>query len=81
MMLRGLHNMGAVLANITCLGLVLSLITNWRGLLVIFVVALLAWQQEERWIAAHLKAEVESAVLPQAEYDMIGSYRQRLAAQ
>jgi len=41
----------------------------------------LAWQREKHWIATHLKAEVASGLLTQEEYDMIGSYRNRIAAQ
>jgi len=78
--LHGFHNLFAVLSDITCFSLILSVISNWGGVLVIFVVIVLAWQQEKRWIATNLKAEVESGLLTQEDYDMIGSYGRRLAA-
>jgi len=81
MALHGVHNLFAVLSRITCFSLLLGLISDWSGALVIFAVMTLAWQQEKRWIAMHLKAEVASGLITQEEYDMIGSYRRRLAAQ
>jgi len=81
MALHGVHNLFAALAEITCFSLLLSVLSNWGGVLVILVVMALALQREKRWIATHLKAEVESGLLTQEEYEMIGSYRRRLAAQ
>ncbi len=78
--LHGVHNLFAALSRITCFSVLLSVASDWSGVLVIFVVMVLAWQQEKRWIATHLKAEVESGLISQEEYDMTGSYRRRLAA-
>jgi len=79
-LLHGLHNLFAVLTNVTCFSLLLGLLSDWGGVLVIFVVMALAWQQEKRWIATHLKPEVDSGLLTQEEYDIIGSYRKRVTA-
>ena len=81
MALHGIHNLFATLVQVSCFSLLLSVISNWGGVLVIFVVMVLAWQQEKRWIAMHLEAEVESGLITQEEYEVIGSYRRRLAAQ
>lgn len=78
MFVHGLHNLLVSLSNAVCL--LMSVMNNWGGMLVILAVILLAAQQEKRWIAAHLKAEVESGLLTAEEYDMIGSYRKRLGA-
>ena len=78
MFLHGLHNLLASLSSAVCL--LMSVMNNWSGALVILVVMLLAAQQEKRWIATHLKAEVESGLLTAEEYEMIGSYRKRLGA-
>lgn len=78
MFLHGLHNLLASFSNMVCL--LLSVMNNWSGVLVILVVMLLAAQQEKRWIATHLKAEVESGLLTVGEYDIIGSYRKRIGA-
>jgi len=80
-LLHGVHNLFAILASITCFSLLISVVSDWGGLLVIFVVMALAWQREKHWIATHLKAEVASGLLTQEEYDIIGSYRNRIAAQ
>ncbi len=76
-----LHNLFASLADVTCYSLLLSLISDWAGLVVMLVVLLLAWQKEKLWIRSHLLSEVANGVLTQDEYEMVGSYRKRLAAQ
>jgi RsiW-degrading membrane proteinase PrsW (M82 family) len=81
MILHAVHNLFATLANVTCFSLLFSLFSDWGGVLVIFVVMALAWQQEKRWIATHLQAEVASGLLTQEQLDTISSYRRRLAAQ
>ncbi|MBC7261694.1 MAG: PrsW family intramembrane metalloprotease [Chloroflexi bacterium] len=78
MFVHGMHNLLVSLSSAVCL--LMSVMNNWGGMLVILAVILLAAQQEKRWIAAHLKAEVESGLLTAEEYDMIGSYRKRLGA-
>ncbi len=81
MLLHAVHNLFAMLARITCFSLLVSLVSDWGGVLVLFAVMALAWQQEKRWIAAHLQAEVASGLLSEEEYEMIRSYRSRIAAQ
>ena len=81
MLLHATHNLFASLTSVTCFSLVVSLVSDWGGLLVIAVVMALAWQQEKRWLATHLKAEVASGLISQEDYDMVGSYRRRLTAQ
>jgi RsiW-degrading membrane proteinase PrsW (M82 family) len=80
MVLHGVHNLFATLTSVTCFSILLSVVSDWAGVAVVFVVMALAWQQEKRWIATHLKTEVLSGLISQEEYDMIGSYRRRLAA-
>lgn len=80
MVLHGVHNLFATLTSVTCFSILLSVVSDWAGVMVVFVVMALAWQQEKRWVATHLKTEVLSGLISQDEYDMIGSYRQRLAA-
>jgi len=80
MFLHGVHNLFAVLTSVTCFSLLLGLLSDWGGVLVIFVVIALAWQQEKRWISTNLQPEVDNGLLTQAEYDMIRSYRNRLKA-
>jgi len=79
-LLHGVHNLFASLASVTCFSLSISVLSNWSGIAVWFAVMVLAWRQEKRWIAEHLQAEVASGLLSPQDYEMIGSYRKRLAA-
>jgi RsiW-degrading membrane proteinase PrsW (M82 family) len=76
---HAVHNLGASLAEVNCLSLVISLVTDWGGVLVVVVIALVAARQEKRCIAAELGAEVANNLLSAREYEVIQSYRQRLA--
>nr|MBC7245921.1 PrsW family intramembrane metalloprotease [Chloroflexota bacterium] len=78
MILHSMHNLFVSFSHAFCF--LASVLSNWSGVIVILVVMLLAAQQEKRWIATHLRAEVESGLLTVEEYDMIGSYRKRLQA-
>ncbi len=81
MILHAVHNLFATLADVTCFSLLVSAFSDWGGVLVIFAVMVLAWQQEKRWITTHLQAEVASGLLTQEQLDIVSSYRRRLAAQ
>jgi len=56
---------------------VVSIASDWAGVLGIFVVMLLSWRQEQRWIVVHLQSEVDSGLLSEEEYHMLGSYGRR----
>jgi hypothetical protein len=81
MLLHAVHNLFAALSRITCFSLFISVLSDWGGVWVLFAVVALAWQQEKRWIAHHLQAEVAGGLLSDHEYNMIRSYRRRLTAQ
>jgi RsiW-degrading membrane proteinase PrsW (M82 family) len=76
---HAMHNIGASLAELSCL-VVFFFLIDWGGILIVFVVILLAAQQEKEWIAQELKEEVASGVLSQADYALTVSYRQRFGA-
>jgi hypothetical protein len=80
MILHGIHNLFASLSSEMCFGLVISLISDWGGVLVVFVVIWLSARREKRWITQYLQPEVTSGLISQADYDMICSYRRRQAA-
>lgn len=80
MLLHGIHNLFASLADTLCFGLLISIASEWGGVLVILAVILLSARQEKQWIAAYLKPEVNSGLITQQDYDMISSYRRRQAA-
>jgi hypothetical protein len=77
---HAIHNVGASLAELSCMIILFSLLTDWGGVLLVFVVILLAAQQEKEWIIQELKEEVASGVLSQADYALTVSYRQRFLA-
>jgi len=77
---HALHNIGTSLAELSCLTILFSLLTDWGGVLVVFVVILLAAQQEKKWITQELEEEVTSGVLSRADYALTASYRQRFVA-
>lgn len=77
---HAIHNLGASLAELNCMTILFSLFSDWGGVLVVFVVILLAAQQEKTWITQELKEEVASGILSQADYVMTTSYRQRFLA-
>lgn len=80
MILHGIHNLFASLSSEVCFGLVISLISDWGGVLVILVVIWLSARQEKQWITRYLQPEIASGLISQADYDMICSYRRRQAA-
>jgi len=80
MLLHGVHNLSTRLAGRMCFAALVGLASDWGGAGVILAVIVLAWRQERRWIAAHLRAEVESGLLSAEEYGVLSSYQRRTAA-
>jgi len=78
---HAIHNLSASLSSVTLLTLLVSLLSNWGGVLAIFVLILLAWQQEKRWIIRELREEVSQGVLPPEDYEITSSYRRRIVTQ
>jgi RsiW-degrading membrane proteinase PrsW (M82 family) len=69
---HAMHNLGASVTNITPAGLLLSIFSDWTGILWLLVVILLAKQQERRWIAGFLEDEI-GVSLNEEEYRQISS--------
>lgn len=78
---HAVHNLFTSLVHFTCFGLLISLLSDWGGVFVILVVMLLAWRQEKGWIRQELDEEVSGGILSSVAYEMVSSYRRRLAAQ
>ncbi len=76
---HAIHNSGMTLASASCLWPLLSLASDWIGLLVIFGVIVLATFQEQRWLKTYLPDEVEAGVLTEPECQTVCSYRGRVA--
>jgi hypothetical protein len=77
---HSVHNLGATLSSVTCYGLLLSLVSDWGGLLMLGLAIGLAWRQEKRWIEKYLGPEVGITIQP-AIFKSAASYRGRLGMQ
>jgi hypothetical protein len=77
MLFHGLHNLGVTLADVSLLGLLLSLLIDAGGILLLLVIVLLAWRQERSWIETELAEEV-AGLLTRSEYVAASAYGQRL---
>jgi RsiW-degrading membrane proteinase PrsW (M82 family) len=80
MIFHSVHNLGATLASVTYLGLLVSLLSDWAGILMLCLVIGLVWRQEKQWIQLHLKPEV-GITIPREVYERTASYPKRLSAQ
>jgi len=72
-----LHNLFLSVPNL-CL---LSILVDWAGLFVVFVIILLMWRRERIWIETYLADEVSSGVLSQLQFQAVLSRRRRLKRQ
>ncbi len=81
MSFHGLHNLGISLANVTCLTGIVSLLSDWGGILIVFVVMLLALRQEKKWLAEELREEVGAGILSAEEYALVCSSISRFSGQ
>jgi len=57
---------------------VLSFLLDWTGVLVVFIIILLAWRRESAWMAAELPGEVAAGVLTPLQFETVSSRRGRL---
>ncbi len=76
---HAIHNAGATLASVTCFTLLLSLVSDWGGALVLFIIVILATVQERGWIVKHLADEVQSGLITPKQYRVACSYLERVA--
>lgn len=74
---HAIHNLGASLAGMTVLTILISLIADWGGVLVVALIALFAARQEKRTITAELEKEISQGTLTRREYQVVRSYRRR----
>ncbi len=77
---HSVHNFGSTLASVTCLSLLVSLISDWGGLVMLALAIGLAWRQEKGWIRTQLASEV-GTTLQREGYDLAVSYGKRLNVQ
>jgi len=77
---HALHNAGASLGSVTLLGPLFSIAWDWMGILVVFVIILLATVQERRWIEKYLADEVTTGLITPRQYRAACSYLERVGA-
>lgn len=77
MTLHGIHNLGA---STGLAGLGFATLSDWSGILVILIVAVIAWYQEKRWIRQELAEEVAAGLLAPADHQALLSLRKRIGA-
>jgi RsiW-degrading membrane proteinase PrsW (M82 family) len=77
---HSIHNLGATLNSVTCFALIISLLSDWGGILMVGLAIVLAWRQEKRWIETYLRSEV-GTTLPREVFELAVSYRKRLSVQ
>ncbi|GAB4547055.1 MAG: PrsW family intramembrane metalloprotease [Anaerolineae bacterium] len=77
---HGIHNLGATLNSVTCFAIIISLLSDWGGIIMVAVAIVLAWRQEKRWIETHLRSEV-GTTFPHEVFELAVSYRKRLSVQ
>jgi len=78
--LHGVHNLFAQVGSVVCWGILVSLASDWAGVLVLVAVAVLAGRHERQWITLELADEVKRGTLTVAEYRLLQSSRSRLVA-
>ena len=76
---HAIHNLGASLAEMSCLTVLFSLVADWGGVLVVLLIALATARQERQCLETELREEIAGGILSEGEYRAAGSYRQRLA--
>jgi hypothetical protein len=74
------HNFGSTLASVTCLSLLVSLFSDWGGLVMLALAIGLAWRQEKGWIQTQLASEV-GTTLQREVYEQAVSYSKRMGVQ
>ncbi len=62
MTFHAVHNLGATASSVTLLGLLLSVFSDWMGVLWLLIVALIALKQERGWIKKYLSDEVGECI-------------------
>jgi RsiW-degrading membrane proteinase PrsW (M82 family) len=77
---HGIHNAGVTLGAELYWPCLITLISDWGGVAILFGVIIWASVREQRWIATYLADEVEKGTLSQENYATTSSYVTRVAA-
>jgi RsiW-degrading membrane proteinase PrsW (M82 family) len=77
---HGIHNLFAQLNDVVCGAVLVSVVTDWSGILVMLLVAVAALRKEKACIATELAEEVRYGTLTPAEYQTAQSTWLRTSA-
>jgi hypothetical protein len=75
---HAIHN--ASVSSEACAGLGIAFLSDYVGLILIFVFGFLTWRQEKRWIRQELNEEVIAGLLAPSDMDALLSLRRRVWA-
>jgi RsiW-degrading membrane proteinase PrsW (M82 family) len=78
--LHGIHNLFVELNDLVCGAVLVSALSDWGGILVVFLVAAAFWQKEKSWIASELAEEVRLGTVTAGEYQAAQSTWRRTGA-
>jgi len=78
MTLHGLHNFGATLSSLTCWALLISLTSDWGGVLALLGLLIYFTVREQRILVLYLEDEVEKGTIAPEDYPVICSYWRRV---
>jgi protease PrsW len=78
--LHAIHNVFAQVNDLICGAVLVSIVSDWSGVLVVVLVAAAVWQKEKLCIAAELADEVRFGTLTATEYQVVQSPWQRAGA-
>lgn len=78
---HAVHNTFTGLAAELCWPILISLLSDWGGVIIILLIIFLAWDQERRWIVQELRSEIDAGILSTADYEAVASYSRRAATQ
>jgi RsiW-degrading membrane proteinase PrsW (M82 family) len=78
---HAVHNTFTGLAVELCWPILISLLSDWGGVIIIALMVFLTWDREKRWIVQELKSEIDEGIISQADYEIVASYSRRVATQ
>ncbi len=78
--LHSVHNLFAQLNDAICGAVLVSVVTDWSGVLVMILVVAAIWHKEREWIATELAEEIRFGTLTPAEYVVAQSPWKRAGA-
>lgn len=74
-----IHNTAASFASVFCWSLALVLLSDWGGVIVIVVIAIMSLRREQQWIINELGEEINYGILNEADLRNAASWRRRWA--